>query len=259
MSSNSPVRRKTKGWGLPDAKEDVYNTASALTTNDASPVEPSDDTAVLLQWQLTSTELPSTVAVAAQGDSFNHASGPLRQQATTAVSSYIDQGDAVPEETKQSEHVSHTQSAKTSFSDCHLWDKALRHLQESEEDKGIVAIVERFVKSPAADNATPKCGYSRVKALAKDIKEKIEQEINSKQHDSETRCFVEKTVSVLNKFLSVGDVAVNFDPIHAALPWAAVRFVLVVSSSAVRAGRHGAHLFLKSRADLCRLSPLAAS
>ena len=81
---------------LPDAKEGVYNTTSALTTNDASPVKPSDDTAVLLQPQLTSTKLLSTVAVAAQGDSSNHASIPLRQQATTAVSSSIDQGDAVP-------------------------------------------------------------------------------------------------------------------------------------------------------------------
>ena len=91
--SHSPSSTAT---GLPDAKEDVYNTASALTTDDASPVEPSDNTAVLLQPQLTSTELPSTVAVAAQGDSSNHASVPLRQQATTAVSSSIDQGDAVP-------------------------------------------------------------------------------------------------------------------------------------------------------------------
>ena len=56
--------------------------------------------------------------------------------------------------------------------------------QESKENKGVVAIVERFAESPAADNATPKCGHNRVKALAKDIKEKMEQEINSKQHDS---------------------------------------------------------------------------
>jgi hypothetical protein len=230
--SHGPSSTATR---LSDAKEDVYNTASALITDDASPVKPPDDTAALLQPQLISTELPPTVVVAAQGYSSNHASVPLRQ------------------------HVSHTQSAKTSSSNCDLWDKALRHLQESKEDKGIVAIVERFAKSPAADNATPKCGHSRVKGLAEDIKEKMEQEINSRQHDSETRYFVEKTISVLNKFLSVGDVAVNFDPIHAALPWAAVRFVLVVSSSAVRAACYGAHLFLKSRADLCRLSPLGAS
>ena len=80
---------------LPDA-EDVYNTASALTTDNTSPVKPSDNTAVLLQPQLTSTKLLSTVAVAAQRDSSNHASVPLRQQATTAISSSINRGDAVP-------------------------------------------------------------------------------------------------------------------------------------------------------------------
>lgn len=37
----------------------------------------------------------------------------------------------------------------------------------------------------------------------------------------------QKTVSVLNEFLSVGGVAVSFGPIRATLPWAAVRFVLV--------------------------------
>ncbi|KAJ5959510.1 uncharacterized protein N7479_006660 [Penicillium vulpinum] len=35
-------------------------------------------------------------------------------------------------------------------------------------------------------------------------------------------------LSILNKFLSVGDVAVSFDPVHAALPWAAVRSVIVI-------------------------------
>ena len=32
----------------------------------------------------------------------------------------------------------------------------------------------------------------------------------------------------INKFVEVGDVAVQYDPGHAALPWAAVRFLLKV-------------------------------
>ena len=32
----------------------------------------------------------------------------------------------------------------------------------------------------------------------------------------------------LKKFKEVGDVAVNYDPVHAALPWAGVRFLLHV-------------------------------
>src|SRR6266536_317393 len=34
----------------------------------------------------------------------------------------------------------------------------------------------------------------------------------------------------LDKIKQIGDVAVNADPIHAGLPWAAVRFILTVSA-----------------------------
>ena len=37
-----------------------------------------------------------------------------------------------------------------------------------------------------------------------------------------------KIASWLQKFVEVGDAAVQFDPVHAALPWAAVRFILKV-------------------------------
>ena len=37
-----------------------------------------------------------------------------------------------------------------------------------------------------------------------------------------------KVIFWLNKFKEVGDVAVNFDPVHASLPWAGVRFLLQV-------------------------------
>ncbi|CAG9956002.1 unnamed protein product [Clonostachys rosea f. rosea IK726] len=33
------------------------------------------------------------------------------------------------------------------------------------------------------------------------------------------------------KFKEVGDIAVNFDPVHAALPWAAFRFLLVAATA----------------------------
>lgn len=34
----------------------------------------------------------------------------------------------------------------------------------------------------------------------------------------------------VNKFKEVVDVAIQYDPVHAALPWAAVRFLLQVKS-----------------------------
>ena len=40
-----------------------------------------------------------------------------------------------------------------------------------------------------------------------------------------------KVVKWIQKFIAVGDTAVQFDPVHAALPWAAVRFILQVRTS----------------------------
>src|SRR5947207_13244101 len=90
------------------------------------------------------------MAVVAQDNSFNHAITLLRQQSTTAASPSIDQEDTVPKETKPLEYMSKAQSAKTYSGDSDRWDKALRQLQESSEDKGIGAVVESFARSPAA-------------------------------------------------------------------------------------------------------------
>ncbi|CAG9956004.1 unnamed protein product [Clonostachys rosea f. rosea IK726] len=40
-----------------------------------------------------------------------------------------------------------------------------------------------------------------------------------------------KIIDWLQKFKEVGDIAVNFDPVHAALPWAAFRFLLVAATA----------------------------
>lgn len=45
------------------------------------------------------------------------------------------------------------------------------------------------------------------------------------------REIADRAITMLDKFKEIGDVAVNFDPVHAALPWAGVRFLLVVRFS----------------------------
>jgi hypothetical protein len=218
---------------LSGAEGDILHTTSSQRCNDTPPAEPSDSPPAPLKPQRTTIKPISTVATPAEDGSSNHATIPLRQPAMAAALPSPDQGNAPSEETKKSGQMSRTQSAKASRGNCELWDKALRHLQESKKDRDIVSIAEGMAKNLADDNANAEGAPSTAKSLAKDIKQKMEQEIESQQHDNETCRYVEKTVSVLNKFVSVGDVAVNFDPVHAALPWAAVRFVLVVSSSAV--------------------------
>ena len=51
---------------------------------------------------------------------------------------------------------------------------------------------------------------------------------NSNGQDVVLRDICEKIVVWVNKFQEVGDVAVQYDPVHASLPWAAVRAVLQV-------------------------------
>lgn len=43
------------------------------------------------------------------------------------------------------------------------------------------------------------------------------------------RDVVEKIIAWLDKFKIIGDLAMQYDVLHAALPWAAVRFVLQAS------------------------------
>jgi len=40
----------------------------------------------------------------------------------------------------------------------------------------------------------------------------------------------DRLVGWITKFKEVGDIAVQYDPVHAALPWAGVRFILLVRS-----------------------------
>ncbi|RYC79037.1 hypothetical protein BFJ63_vAg18086 [Fusarium oxysporum f. sp. narcissi] len=145
----------------------------------------------------------------------------------------------VPVQTEANEED--TQSEGKPSSKSYLWDKALAHLSESEYDRDIVAIVRTFAENPIGDNATANGRPSSTEDLAKDISERMAQAIQDGQHGREqrewkvtigdkeysVRGLVDKTVKILNKFVGVGDVAVSFDPVHAALPWAAVRFVLV--------------------------------
>ena len=105
-----------------------------------------------------------------------------------------------------------------------LWDTALENLKASEEEPQIVKIIEDFINKASGTPTDP----ADAQDIMTRIKKEMEQEIDSRRHDGRTTRFIKSVVSSLNKFVSVGDVAVSFDPAHAALPWAAVRAVLVV-------------------------------
>ena len=105
---------------------------------------------------------------------------------------------------------------------CPMWEDAISKILNSNEDSKLVAVVKELrTASVLSPNDT-------VSTIATMVKQDLEREVESQQ--GFIRESVEKTVSIINKFLAVGDVAASFDPVHAALPWAVVRFVLVVSS-----------------------------
>lgn len=66
----------------------------------------------------------------------------------------------------------------------------------------------------------------------------IEKQWKYKNGDREVviRDQLEKVAVWVNKFKETGDVAVQYDPGHASLPWAAVRFILQVLRASVMFG-----------------------
>lgn len=107
-----------------------------------------------------------------------------------------------------------------------LWDKAVEALSESDKQQ---IDFSRFGKLAVLND------------LLDVVEEKkrrcTEQSWKYQKKDGEVvtlRDSLEKVVRWVNKFKEVGDVAVQYDPSHAALPWAGVCLVLQVSHSELR-------------------------
>ncbi|KAI9787365.1 MAG: hypothetical protein M1816_007651 [Peltula sp. TS41687] len=106
-----------------------------------------------------------------------------------------------------------------------LWAEALQRLSDKER-----AAIQHEVSSyrgspqqPLSDTIDDLCSLTGRKR-AEYEKQGWKLEYNGQQLI--LRDVAEKVIVWLNKFKDVGDVAINFDPVHAALPWAGVRFLL---------------------------------
>ena len=102
-----------------------------------------------------------------------------------------------------------------------LWDEALLSLPDDERAK------LNFAEADEDDI------LRQVLAVVEGKKEKcIGKQWKIKKIDGSevvVRNELEKVVKWVNKFKEVGNQAANYDPAHAALPWAAVRFILQTS------------------------------
>ncbi|RDW57470.1 hypothetical protein BP6252_13808 [Coleophoma cylindrospora] len=104
-----------------------------------------------------------------------------------------------------------------------LWDRAIQNLNAA--DKETISRLELM----HTEQLPIEIRIDKLIGLVKEKQEDCEKK-SYKFHvcgrDLILRDVAGKVIVWLNKFKEVGDIAVNFDPIHAALPWAGVRFLL---------------------------------
>ena len=105
-----------------------------------------------------------------------------------------------------------------------LWDRAMLRLSGDDQD-----VLKRV------GTEQPDHGGSRVyDGMAQCITKKLEEDARQRKRVTIAgKTFVVRDVLCrmaewLRRFKEIGDIVVGFDPVHAALPWAAVRFLLEV-------------------------------
>ena len=129
--------------------------------------------------------------------------------------SISDKGAALPSDQDRIQSQSHATTTD-------LWTVAL----ESRPDDERAAIITTTASSPDLDI---------LERLSDELKQKRDQceqgRLKIKFHGQEIimRDVVDKALVWINKFKEIGDIVVQYDPVHAALPWAGVRFILQVS------------------------------
>lgn len=108
-----------------------------------------------------------------------------------------------------------------------LWQKAMDQLPV-EERRVFESKLEEFDKLQAKEvfQKLEQAAQTKKVELAK-ARWKIP--IPLKDEKVFVRKAISKTIICLRRFKEVGDIAVSFDPTHAALPWAACRLLLEVS------------------------------
>jgi hypothetical protein len=118
-----------------------------------------------------------------------------------------------------------------------LAEEAVRKLREENPDwEGIDYIMEHGKEVGSGSGSSTTEGKFTVKELL-DGMNQLQKRRHETKADTEPNFWkrlnigerIDKSVQVLAHFLAAGDVAVSFDPVHAALPWAGMRVVLVVS------------------------------
>jgi hypothetical protein len=106
-----------------------------------------------------------------------------------------------------------------------LWFDALQTLSEDEQQAIQNIQPTQATQRPLSGRIEELVSITRMK---QDECEKKSYKFHFQGKEIILRDVAEKIVLWLDKFKTVGDVVVNFDPVHASLPWAGARFLLQV-------------------------------
>ena len=106
-----------------------------------------------------------------------------------------------------------------------LWNEAAKSLRDSHNSDTNQELIESHVSiddvRATVQNKLDECIQKRWTYTRSNGREVVLWDV------------LDKVMQWVNRFKAIGDVAVQYDPGHAALPWAAIRFVLQASVSSV--------------------------
>ena len=176
---------------------------------------------------------PSSSLVPLQSNNYQQSVTALRPTTPQATSSPSEQdappshhaisvlpeqdGPLVASEPVADERVYSATAPCTSQVTTDLWSKAYKQLPEEYKND-----LDNLDKLDILQNLFTIAKQAEEKTLAKRFKLKWgDNEIDVQEK-------VKGFVGWLNKFKEIGDIVVQYDPVHAALPWAGVRFILMV-------------------------------
>jgi hypothetical protein len=123
-----------------------------------------------------------------------------------------------------------------------LAEEAVKRFKVSPKTKDAYVILEKFINSAenheavarTEQNMTPQELLNRLKGMQKVMSNEGDSEAEKRAWDNVKETignWTDKVVNVLQQVVPIGDVVAGFDPVHAALPWAAMKAVLTVSKS----------------------------
>ncbi|PCH02638.1 Hypothetical protein PENO1_036910 [Penicillium occitanis (nom. inval.)] len=108
-----------------------------------------------------------------------------------------------------------------------LWDEAANLL--SKEDRKYLNFDDQDQTTKSSKGQTPQRILEDIESQIEAGKRKQWRFRKSNGDEVTIREVLEKVAKWVNKFKEIGDVVVQYDPVHAALPWAALRFFLMIT------------------------------